>query len=168
MGVWTRWEKNETGNIWIIGSTINMYKWSAQCITSSLVIPWGERWREGVREGQQVFYSGWYVLLHVCHVVSFPHSPPPPQPSIYMAPRFVIYINPPLSGGAVKSIGAVIFPSPHLTLYAVKMTRARYLLFLIFTYLAQLGIPGGMWTSNTFQFSIFWNIFTILPWGEYP
>ena len=27
-------------------------------------------------------------------------TPPPIQPSIYMAPRFVIYINPPLSGGA--------------------------------------------------------------------
>ena len=115
----------ETRNIWIIiALLVCTSKWSAQCITSSLVIPWGERWREGVKEGQQVFCSGCHVLLHVCHVVSFPHSPPP-QPSIYMAPRFVIYINPPLSGGAVKSIGAVIFPSPHLTLYAVKMTRAR-------------------------------------------
>ena len=101
-------------------------KWSAQCITSSLVIPWGERWREGVKEGQQVFCSGCHVLLHVCHVVSFPHSPPPPSP-VYIWLLVLLYTLILRSAGeqAVKSIGAVIFPSPHLTLYAVKMTRAR-------------------------------------------
>ena len=44
----------EKRNIWIIGSTIYMYKWSAQCVTSKLVVTWGGRWREGVREGQQI------------------------------------------------------------------------------------------------------------------
>ena len=44
----------ETRNIWIISSTINMYKWSAQCVTSRLVVTWGGKWREGAREGKQI------------------------------------------------------------------------------------------------------------------
>ena len=93
----------ETRNIWIIiALLVCTSKWSAQCTTSGLVIPWGERWRVGVREGQQVFLL-WMTCITSCmSCCVLPSLPPPPlpQPSIYMAPRFVVYNNPPLSEGA--------------------------------------------------------------------
>ena len=102
----------ETRNIWIIiALLVCTSKWSAQCITSSLVIPWGERWREGVREGQQVFALD--ECINSCMSCCVRPSLPPPQPSIYMAPRFVIYINPPLSGGAsIEKYWRGCFPIP--------------------------------------------------------
>ena len=118
----------ETRNIWIIiALLVCTSKWSAQCTTSGLVIPWGERWRVGVREGQQVFLL-WMTCITSCmSCCVLPSLPPPPSPSpVYIWLLVLLYtiILRSVREQAVKSIGAVIFPSLHLTLYAVKMTRA--------------------------------------------
>ena len=117
----------ETRNIWIIiALLVCTSKWSAQCTTSGLVIPWGERWRVGVREGQQVFFA-LDDMYYFMYVMLCPSLTPPPPSLVYIWLLVLLYTLILRSAGeqAVISIGAVIFPSPHLTLYAVKMTRAR-------------------------------------------
>ena len=82
--------------------------------------------REGAREGQQIFtLDGMYYFMYVMLCPSL--TPPPPPSPVYIWLLVLLYTLILRSAGeqAVKSIGAVIFPSPHLTLYAVKMTRAR-------------------------------------------
>ena len=107
----------ETRNKWIlIALLVCTSKWSAQCITSSLVIPWGERWREGVKEGQQVFCSGCHVLLHVCHVVSFPQSPPPPSP-VYIWLLVLLYTLILRSAGEQWKVLARLFSLPPIWRY---------------------------------------------------